>query len=303
MSKKIIIAGGSGMIGRSLTTYLLERGHRVEWLSHSGSEGPVPVHSWNPSEKQVPNDVIRSANVIVNLAGAGIADKRWTSSRKRVLRSSRIDGNLALAQLLAQDRGRVESFISSAAMGIYGDRGDNWCKETDSIKGDDFLIEICSDWEDSIRKVESVGVRTVYFRISVVLSMKGGALPKIAGPMKFGVASYFGDGKQYYSWIHIHDMVRAFTKAIESSEMNGVYNAATKQPLPMKEWVKKLADSSSKSPWIAPVPEFGLRLAFGEMADVILNSVRLDVQKLEDTGFEWSFPDIATAGHHLFAQE
>lgn len=300
MGKRIVIAGGSGMIGRALTTYLEESGHKVEWLSHSGSSGPVPVHAWDPAKGELPSKVIRSADVVVNLAGAGIADKRWTSSRKEVLRSSRIDGNVALAALLAEDAGQVKSFVSSAAMGIYGDRGDEWCKESDEIEGDDFLVQICKDWEESIRKVAAVGLRTVWFRISVVLSMEGGALPKIAGPMQYGIASYFGNGKQYYSWIHIHDLVRLFAQAIESEDMNGAYNAATPTPLMMKEWVKELVDVHPKSSWVVPVPAFGLRLALGEMADVLLNSVRLDIGKLEQSGFEFEYPNLVAAGKDLF---
>lgn len=301
MSKKVIIAGGSGMIGRALTSHLIEKGHQVEWLSHSDSEGPVKVHSWNPSKDEIPAEVLRSAEVIVNLAGAGIADKRWTDSRKNVIRASRVDGNQAIAQVLDQNKGNVKAFISSAAMGIYGDRGSTWCKESDTIKGDDFLIQICKDWESSIQQVESTGVRTAYFRISVVLSLEGGALPKIVAPMKFGIASYFGDGKQYYSWIHIHDLVRIFAQTIESENMSGVYNAASDQPLQMKEWMQRLVESSSFSPIIIPAPKFGLRLALGEMADVLLNSVRLDVGKLKETGFEWKFPTISDVGQDLLS--
>ncbi len=298
--KRIIIAGGSGMIGRALTTYLLNLGHEVEWLSHSGSSGPVPVHAWNPSKGELPSSAIRSADVVVNLAGAGIADKRWTASRKEVLRSSRIDGNIALAQLLEEDAGRVKSFVSSAAMGIYGDRDQKWCKEEDDIEGNDFLVEICRGWEKSIRKVAAVGLRAVWLRISVVLSMEGGALPKIEGPMQYGVANYFGSGRQFYSWIHIRDLVRVFAQAIESEDMNGAYNAAAPKPLPMKEWINELVEVYPKSPWVVPVPAFALRIGLGEMADVLLNSVRLDIQKLEQTGFKFEYPTLAEAGKDLF---
>src|SRR6056297_23162 len=298
--KRIIIAGGSGMIGSALTTYLLNRGHKVEWLSHSGSSGPVPVHAWNPAQGDLPSTAIRSADVIVNLAGAGIADKRWTTSRKEVLRSSRVDGNIALAQLLEEDAGKVKSFISSAAMGIYGNRGHDWCKEDDNIEGNDFLVEICRDWEKSIRKVASVGLRAVWLRISVVLSMEGGALPKIEGPMKYGVANYFGSGRQFYSWIHIQDVVRMFAYAIDSEDMNGAYNAAAPKPLPMNEWISELVEVYPKSPWIVPVPSFALRIGLGEMADVLLNSVRLDIQKLQQTGFTFEYPTLTEAGRELF---
>ena len=290
------------MIGRALTTYLVEKGHAVEWLSHSGSSGPVPVHAWRPSEGKMPAAAIRTADVLINLAGAGIADQRWTSSRKEILRSSRTDGNHALARLLAEDKGQLTSYISSAAMGIYGDRGDQWCKEEDPMEGEGFLVDICKEWEASIQKVESVGLRTVWFRISVVLAREGGALPKIAGPMKYGVASYFGSGKQYYSWIHIDDIVRLFAYAMESDQMTGVYNAATDQPLPMKEWAKELAESHPKNPLLLPVPAFGMRLAFGEMADVLLNSVRLDVGKLKETGFHWTYPLLQEAGEDLLSR-
>jgi len=299
MSKNIIIAGGSGMIGRALTGLLINEGHNVSWLSHSGSEGPVPVHHWDPMEGVMPTTEIRSSDVLVNLAGAGIADGRWTSSRKKILRDSRVAGNRQLAKLLSEDKGDVKAYISSAAMGIYGDRGSDWCSEDDSIQGNDFLIEICKEWEESIGRVEKVGLRTVAFRISVVLSMEGGALPKIAGPMNFGVANYFGSGEQYYSWIHIDDLARMFLKAIHSDSMQGTYNAASPRSMKMRNWVKELASAHPRQPRVFGVPAFGLRLAFGEMADVLLNSVRLNVDKIENTGFKYEFPDVKSAGKDL----
>ncbi len=299
MGKSIIIAGGSGMIGRALTGLLVNEGHNVSWLSHSGSKGPVPVHHWNPGEGKMPTTEIRSSDVLVNLAGAGIADSRWTSSRKKVLRDSRVEGNRQLAKILSEDKGDLKAYISSAAMGIYGDRGSDWCSEDDLIQGDDFLIEICKEWEQSIDQVEKVGLRTVAFRISVVLSMEGGALPKIASPMNFGVANYFGNGEQYYSWIHIEDLIGMFFMAINSDMMQGTYNAASPKPMKMHSWIKELASVHPRHPWVFGVPAFGLRLAFGEMADVLLNSVRLDVEKIRNTSFEYKFPDLKSAGKSL----
>jgi uncharacterized protein (TIGR01777 family) len=300
MSKKVIIAGGSGMIGGVLTQLLLEKGYEVSWLSHSGSSGPVPVHSWAPGKGELPEKEIRSSHFIINLAGAGIADQRWTAKRKEIIRSSRVDGNRAIAQLLKEDSGVVEAYLSSAAMGIYGDRGDEWCKETDRTPGDRFLVQVCRDWESAIGEVQNTGVRTVALRISVVLSNEGGALPQMTAPMKMGIASYFGWGQQYYSWIHIDDVARLFHHALENN-LSGIYNAAAPDSRKMKNWVRTLADKYPGRQIVLPAPSMGLRLVFGEMADVLLNSNRLDVSKIEKEGFEWRYPELEGAAAALFS--
>lgn len=301
MSKKVIIAGGSGMIGGVLTKLLLKNGYEVSWLSHSGSSGPVPVHAWAPEKGELPEREIRSSHYIINLAGAGIADQRWTERRKEIIRSSRVDGNRTIARLLKEDSGRVEAYLSSAAMGIYGDRGDDWCKETDRTPGEGFLVQVCRDWESAIGEVQSTGVRTVAFRISVVLSNTGGALPKMTAPMKLGVASYFGWGQQYYSWIHIDDVARLFHYAMESN-LSGIFNAAAPDPRKMKNWVSTMADQYPGKQLLLPAPAFGLRLVFGEMADVLLNSNRLDVSKIQKAGFEWKFSELEAAAKSLFSE-
>lgn len=298
MAEKVIIGGGSGLIGRALTQRLQTEGYEVTWLSRSTGRREVQTIGWNPVEGLFPGEEIKEFDHFINLAGAGIADQKWTTQRKKLITQSRVQPNLLFAEALKEGKGNLKSYISSSAIGIYGDSGSHWLTEEDTVASSGFLHESCSKWENSIQKVAEQGLRTAWLRTGIVLSPKGGALEKMLLPLKFGVSGYFGSGNQYYSWIHIDDMVDLYIKAMRS-DWSGPYNAVAPQPVRMKEFSKVLAEASKGYQFVLPVPAIGLKVAMGEMSRVLLNSNRVSAQKVLDNGFVFRFERLKEALNDL----
>ncbi|MCB0550889.1 MAG: TIGR01777 family oxidoreductase [Phaeodactylibacter sp.] len=291
----VLIAGGSGLIGRRLSQLLLEQGHEVLHLSRqSRPDAAIPTYRWAPGEGYIDDDAVLRADYVINLAGAGIADKPWTKARKRLIIDSRVEG----ARLLLSAFGRLQHFpkayISSAAIGYYGERGSQWVDER-SAPGAGFLAESCVAWEDAIGEVARAGVRTVGIRIGIVLSTQGGAMEKMLLPFQFRLGTYFGDGRQWYSWIHIDDLCGIFIRAMEDDSIQGFYNGVAPNPVSNKALAEGLREALGNRAAIAPVPAFALRLAMGEMADVVLLSTRVSSKKIENAGFDFSFPNLKEA--------
>lgn len=292
---KILIAGGSGMIGQRLSEILEEKGHEPMHLSRGpGSGSRYLTFTWDPAQQQIEEKAILEADYVVNLAGAGIADSRWTASRKKLIIDSRVDGNRLLRQSFEKLQKWPKAYLSSAAIGYYGDRGEEWLSET-AKPGTGFLSESCKAWEQAIQTIANAEVRTVAFRIGIVLSEKGGALQKMLLPLKFGLSSYFGNGKQWYSWIHIDDVCRMFIEGIENEGLNGTYNAVAPNPVRNKALADTLVDLVPHAAVALPAPEFALRLAMGEMADVVLTSSRVRSEKIQEAGFKFEFPELEDA--------
>jgi len=294
MAEKVIIGGGSGLIGRALTQRLEDEGYEVAWLSRSSGRKEVQTIGWNPVEGVFPAEEIKEFDHFINLAGAGIADQRWTPKRKNLITQSRVQPNLLFAEALKEEIGNLKSYVSSSAIGIYGDSGSQWVTEDDTPTNSGFLHESCSKWENSIQKVAERGLRTAWLRTGIVLSPKGGALEKMLLPLKLGVSGYFGSGRQYYSWIHIEDMVELYIKAMQSN-WSGPYNAVAPHPVSMKEFSEVLADVAKGYQWVLPVPALGLKISMGEMSKVLLNSNRVSAQKVLDNGFVFKFESLEEA--------
>lgn len=289
---KILIAGGSGLIGQRLSQLLLTQGHIPLHLSRSKKPGaPFTTYVWNPKQGQIDKKAIEEADYVINLAGAGIADSRWTEDRKRIIIDSRVDSNRLLLNSFQKWDKWPKAYLSSAAIGIYGDRGSEWLSEKSSL-GQGFLAESCKAWEEAIAQIAATEVRTVIFRLGIVLSTNGGALAKMLLPLKFGLSTYFGDGQQWYSWIHIDDVCRMFIEAIENEELNGTYNAVAPNPVTNKVLAKELTKTVSHFAVALPAPEPALRLAMGEMADVVLSSNRVNAEKIQQAGFEFEYPEL-----------
>jgi hypothetical protein len=252
---------------------------------------------------QIPERAIRRYDYLINLAGEGIAASRWTEKRKRAIISSRTAPNLLLAELFQKDPGNIKAYVSASGKDIYGDQGNEWCYEDDKIKEESFLQESVNAWESSIRAVKASPVRTVYFRTGMVLSTKGGALERMLPSMKVGLAFYFGNGKQYVSWIHIDDIARMYLSALENKDWEGVYNAVSSNPLPMKDFTKQLIKAHPGKQIAVSAPAFGLRLVFGEMADVLLFSNKVSNQKIKEAGFTFSYDQIDDAFNDLLKRK
>lgn len=288
----ILIAGGTGLIGSRLITLLQEKGYKVALLSRRASSSqPVKTYQWDPGRGTIGKEAIEQADAVINLAGAGIADGLWTSARKRLIIGSRTESTALLAQTIQSTSNQVQTYLSASAVGYYGHAGDTWLDES-SPAGKGFLAESTKAWESAFHEVENLNIRAVALRIGIVLSPKGGALEKILLPFQARVGSYFGNGKQWYSWIHIEDVCRLFLHALENPDMRGIYNAVAPNPVTNKELVEQIGKVKGGPNLIAPVPAFLLRTAMGEMADVVLNSNRVSAEKTETTGFSFLFPEL-----------
>ncbi len=293
--KTILIGGGSGLIGMRLSELLRDRGYQVEHLSRSANpKATFPAFGWDLKNGTIDEAAVERADYIINLAGAGIADGRWTRQRKQLIIDSRVDSTRLIINALQKLNKKLLAYLSSAAVGYYGNRGDRLMHESDS-PGTGFLTESCLEWEKAIQEVAATGIRTVGLRIGVVLSTQGGALEKMLIPLRFFMATYFGSGAQWYSWIHLDDLCEMFLFAIEHEQINGFYNAVSPHPETNKNLTKTLAKAIGKPAWLLPVPAFVLRLIFGEMADTILFSTKVASEKIEQAGFEFRYPTLKPA--------
>lgn len=291
----ILIAGGTGLLGSRLSEMLREKGYIVRHLSRQRNPGaPFPAYGWDLKKGFIEEEAIEEADFVVNLAGANIAGQGWTDARKQILLSSRVDSALLLKKYIEQKRTPLKAYVSASAIGYYGDRGDQWLREED-VAGEGFLPRVVQAWEEAAFGMREIGVRTTALRIGVVLSTKGGALPKIMLPFKFFNGTYFGQGRQWMAWIHIEDMCRMFIEALENERMEGVYNGVAPHPATNKDFTFMIKDALRKPALIFPAPEFALRLMLGEMADVIFDSACVSSEKIEKTGFQFHFPELLPA--------
>ncbi|MEL6922700.1 MAG: TIGR01777 family oxidoreductase [Bacteroidota bacterium] len=292
----VLIAGGTGLIGKRLTTLLKAKGHKVILLSRTPDlQADPPEYAWDTKKMHIAPEAVKQADYVINLAGAGIADQRWTDSRKQVIIESRVKTAQLLWEGFRQMNKQPKAYISASAIGYYGDRGDELLKETSAPGPEGFLPESCIAWEGAVQPFVESDIRTVIIRIGIVMSTQGGALAKMLPSYYVRTGAYFGDGQQYYSWIHIDDLCGIFIKAIEDEKMKGTYNGVAPNPLRNKQLAKDIATALDKPSLIVPAPTFGLRLAMGEMADVVLDGSKVSSEKIESTGFQFQFPDFIPA--------
>lgn len=300
---KICITGGTGLIGRRLTSLLSAQGHEILILSRSAKAGAqgISFATWDPEQGTIDAAAVRDCDAIIHLAGAGVAEKRWTKKRKSEILNSRTQSSALLVQTLKENKGKVKAVISSSAIGWYGADRENGkpFTETDPPYSD-FLGQTCLQWEQSIEPVEQSGIRLVKLRTGIVLSNEGGALKEFKKPLQFGLASVLGSGKQIISWIHIDDLCRMFLYALENENLHGSYNAAAPIPVSNKELTLKLAKKMRGNAFItAPVPSFVLKMMLGEMSIEVIKSTTVSAEKLQQSGFQFLYPSIDAALNEL----
>jgi uncharacterized protein (TIGR01777 family) len=300
---KICITGGTGLIGRRLTALLSDQGHEICILSRkaTGKKESVSFAAWDPGKSTIDAKAVRECDAIIHLAGAGVADKRWTRQRKQEILNSRIQSSALLFQTLKENKGNVQTIISSSAIGWYGPDKENSKPFVETAEFyDDFLGKTCLQWEQSIEPVEALGIRLVKLRTGIVLSNEGGALKEFKKPLNFGLAAILGSGKQIISWIHIDDMCRMFMYVVENKETSGVYNAVAPRPVSSKDLTLALAKKMRGKAFItAPVPSFALKLILGEMSIEVLKSTTVSSEKIQQTGFQFLFPTLDAALNEL----
>ncbi|MBO0949505.1 TIGR01777 family oxidoreductase [Fibrella forsythiae] len=293
----VLITGGTGTIGRRLTQLLQQQGYTVTYLSRSAHEkNGVKSYLWDIDKAQLDIRAIQTADHIIHLAGAGVADSRWTDARKREILDSRTKSTALLASALKDTQHHVKSFVASSAIGYYGgDTGDRPLREN-SPAGSDFLAQVTRTWERSVEAVAALGIRTVRIRTGVVLTMDGGALPKLVQPIKLGVGAPIASGQQYISWIHIDDLCRLFIEAMKNGEWNGVYNGVAPKPITNADLTHLIAKVLDKPQIMPNIPAFVIKLMFGELAVTVLGgSYVLNRRVADETSFQYTFPDIRKA--------
>lgn len=298
----ILIAGGTGLIGNKLAQLLKRHGYEVALLSRSRKSNPAfKTYQWNLGDGVIEEDAIIQASHIINLAGAGIADKPWTRSRKETIIKSRVEGNLLFKQYFEQLNYKPKAFISSSAIGYYGNRGNEWMYEhSDAGKG--FLSESTIAWENSIKAISDLGIRTSGVRIGIVLSTKGGALEKIILPLKFGLATYFGNGQQWYSWIHIDDIAGIFHHIIEDDTLDGFYNGVAPHPVRNKTLMQNIKKIYNNKALLFPVPSIAMKIALGEMSHTVLDSSKVSAEKVINSGYQFKYERLEQALEDLLLQ-
>jgi uncharacterized protein (TIGR01777 family) len=300
-SRNILITGASGLIGTRLIKNLLEKGHRVSVLSRQNSNFKgVSTFNWDIDKQLIDLKAFQGIDTIIHLAGAGIADKRWTKQRKQEIVDSRIRSTQLLYHTIDAIKAPVKTFISASAVGYYGDRNDEILYE-ESESGTGFLADCCKQWEAAVDEGLKSGIRVVKLRIGIVLSKQGGALSELARPVSFFVGAPLGSGKQWMPWIHLTDLVSIFEKAIENSDYSGTFNACTPYPVTNYEFTKILAKKLFRPVWPVNVPEFVLKTMLGEMSTVILNSTRTSPQKLMDMGFRFRYQGLDAALSEIYS--
>jgi uncharacterized protein (TIGR01777 family) len=300
MHNHILLTGGSGLIGKSLTKLLLAKGYVVSHLSRSPGKSPrVKTYLWDVHTGQIDAACVDGIDTIIHLAGAGVAEKRWTNKRKKELVESRTKSIRLIYELLKSKQHKVTSVISASATGYYGDRGDMLLTE-DSKPADDFLAECCIAWEKAVDEGEELGLRIVKFRTGVVLNKKGGALPQMATPVKWYVGSPLGDGKQWIPWIHWHDVEKLYLYAIMNNKLTGTFNMVAPVPVTNEEMTRAVAKQLHKPLWAPKVPEFVLDVLLGEMSAIVLGSTKVSPQKIEETGFKFDYRELEGALKEIY---
>lgn len=303
MSKKVLLTGGTGLVGTRLTDLLLQKGYQVSHLARSPRLGKVPAFRWNPGTGELDVRALEGVSAIIHLAGAGVADKRWTPSRKHEILESRTQSSALLLKTLATTTHQVRSVVSASAIGYYGfGQGEHILTE-ESPPGQDFLAQVTRQWEAEVDKITSLGIRVVKLRIGIVLSEKGGALTEMAKPIRWYVGAPLASGKQYLSWIHLDDLCALFLKAVEDDRLQGPYNAVSGEWATNTELTKIMARELHKPLWLPPIPGLALKLVLGEMANMVINGNKVSADKVKRTGFHFQYTNLEEAIKSLQLQK
>jgi len=297
----VLITGASGLIGKHLTVLLKEKGYRVIHLSRSASQKKdTETFVWNIPGQTIDEQAVVQADHIIHLAGDGITHHRWSAAQKKEIIDSRVESIHLIHNTLQKTNKTVKSFISASGVGIYGGITTQKIFTENDLPATDFLGEVCQKWEAAADTVSHLGSRVVKLRTGVVLWPDGGALKKIATPIKFFVGSPLGSGQQYMPWIHLDDICAMYLKAIEDDRMQGAYNATAPEHITNSCLTKMTARVLNRPLFLPNVPASLLKLLLGEMAVVVLEGSRASCKKIQEAGFEFKFPTVNAALKNLF---
>ena len=296
---KVAISGASGLIGTALRSSLTSDGHEVIPLTRRASSSPLETITWDLDQGRFDASALEGVDAVVHLAGEPVA-KRWNQERKNAIRQSRVRGTKLLVEGLKSLKNPPKLLVSSSAVGFYGDGGDTELDES-APPGEGFLSDVCHEWEKSTMEALGLGIRAVCMRTGIVLSTQGGALGQMLLPFKLGLGGPLGNGKQWMPWIHIDDIVGAFRYVMANDDLVGAVNGTSPNPATNADFTKALGRALHR-PAVLPVPTFGLKLLFGEMAQILLEGQRALPKKLLFTGYEFKYPDLSGALEDVIGQ-
>jgi hypothetical protein len=293
--KKILISGATGLVGKKLSRKLYERGYKVEILVRSKSEkSDFKSYVWDYENGFLEEGALDNTYIFIHLAGATIS-KRWTEAYKQVIYKSRIDSAQFIYEQMQKQDIHPEAVISASAVGFYGQNTSFKVFSEDDAPADDFLGNVCADWELKALQFEKLGSRVVRVRTSTVLSEKGGALEVLKKPIDLGFGAALGSGNQFFPWIHIDDLVNIYFKAVEDVSMNGAYNASSPDFVNNEVFTKKLASHLHKKIFLPNIPKFVIKMVLGEMSVLALEGSRISSRKIENSGFKFAYDNLDKA--------
>lgn len=293
---RIVVSGVSGPIGMALLPSLASRGTQIVRLVRGMAKNAAQI-SWNPLAPVAPAHV-SGFDAVIHLAGESVVG-RWSEAKKKAIRDSRVQGTRNLATALTKSDAKPGVLVCASAVGFYGNRGDELLRE-ESASGQGFLPEVCREWEEASRIAANAGIRTVNIRIGLVLSPKGGALGNMLTPFKLGLGGRIGSGRQWWSWIHVDDIVGAIHHALDTKSLSGAVNLVAPNPTRNADFTKVLASVLGR-PALLPVPEFAVRAAFGRVVaeELLLSSQRVEPAKLIASGYSFRFCELRAALENL----
>jgi uncharacterized protein len=297
---KVLITGGTGLVGTHLGRKLQELGYEIAFLSRTKSnENKIQTYFWDYNKNEIDKDAINTSDYIVHLAGENLGEKRWTSKRKQLIFDSRIKSAELIYNNMDKGNKRLRAFITASAIGYYGAiTYDKVLSETEP-PADDFLGQTCKKWEQVADRFTDIDIRTVKIRTGIVLAKQGGVLPKIIIPIKLGIGSAIGDGNQYFPWIHIDDLCSIYIKAIEDTQMIGAYNAVAPEHKTNKQFFETTANILNKPLWFPKIPAIAIKVILGEMSEMILTGSRISSDKIKNSGFVFKYPYLKSALEQL----
>ncbi|HIP48555.1 MAG TPA: TIGR01777 family protein [Lutibacter sp.] len=300
----ILIAGGTGLIGKHLSSYLKDKGYHVRLLSRNKTKNPTfPTYIWNITTGYIEKNALKDVSYIINLAGANIGSKRWTKKRKNEILTSRIESAHLLFKEVQRTNTKLKGYITASAIGFYGALSTDKIFNENDKHATDFLGNVCYHWEKASNIFEEKKIRTVQIRTGVVFTPTGGALEKMTQPIKLGFGATLGKGTQYMPWIHIADLCRLYEFALSNSELKGAYNAVVPSHITNKEFTQLLAKQLDKRIWLPNIPSPVLRILLGEMASIILYGSRVSSEKIIKMGFNFKYSLLSESLDNLILRK
>lgn len=287
---KILISGGTGLLGSNLTKNLENLGFRVAFLSRNPKKGDREMYFWDPKKGEIDPNALNQTKGIIHLAGAGVADKRWTDNYKKEILESRVLSTQLLYTALKQNPNEVEAFVGASAVGIYGTHPAANVDESGK-PASNFLADVCIKWEAETLKIKELGIRTSIVRIGIVLAREGGFVKEISQLAKFGLAAPLGGKNLQTPWIHINDLSNIFIHLLRNKTLEGIYNGVAPRGTTNEVLTKAICKALNKPQLLPPVPAFALKLLMGEMADMLLSSQSVSAQKILDSGFLFQYDE------------